>query len=145
MKKTTTALIALGLAASIGFANAASHADAVTERQELMKAIGGQTKVLSDMAKGTTAFDAAAAGAASRMLADYARQVPAKFEVESLEGKTKATPLIWEQFDGFTAEATKLENAAMGAFGATDMASLGAAVGEIGKTCGSCHEAYRSR
>ena len=63
MRKTvtiTTAAVFLGLS---GFAIAQDQ-DPVKARQDTMKTIGAQMKVLSDMAKGTTAFDADAANAA---------------------------------------------------------------------------------
>jgi len=143
MKKSVFALIALGIVGSVAVANADAHADAVAMRQALMKSVGGQTKILGDMAKGVTPFDAIAATAAAETLAAAAKEIPVKFETKSLEGETEALPIIWEQFDDFTAKAGAMGAAASATAGVADQAALGAAMGNLGKACGACHETYR--
>lgn len=141
MKKTTTALIVLALAASVGFANAASNADAVTARMELMKTVGAQTKILGTVARGT--FDAAAVSAAAAALHEAAIKTPAAFEANETNAESEALPKIWENYADFTAKAEMLQAAAVLAMNATDSASLGAAMGAIGESCKACHSDYR--
>jgi len=140
-KKLPLAVIALGIAASVGFANAASHADPVTARMELMKTIGAQAKILGTIAKGE--YDAAAVSAAVTTLHDAALQIPTAFETNATNAESEALPKIWEDFSGFTAKAEGLQAASMTAMNVTDAASLGAAMGEIGGACKACHSNYR--
>jgi cytochrome c556 len=100
-------------------------------------------KVLSDMAKGATTFDADAANVALASMAEAAATIPTVFEAEVTEGaKTDASTAIWENWDDFVAKAEALQTAASGA-SVSDEASLGAAVGAVGATCGTCHKAYK--
>jgi cytochrome c556 len=142
MKKTTTALIILGLAATVGFANAASHADPVAARQALMKDQGAQAKILGTIAQGT--FDAEAVKAAATKLHEDALKIPATFEENVTNADSRALPKIWEDPAGYAAESEKLVAAAMMAMNATDQASLATAMQAVGASCQSCHQAYRA-
>lgn len=116
----------------------------VQARMDLMKTIGAQTKILGNMAKGTTAFDAAAAQAAATTMAEAAAEIPAKFEPQEDDPASEAKPIIWDQWDDFTAKAMDLETAASAAAGSiTDQASIGPAMGQIGAACKACHSVYR--
>lgn len=132
----------IGLTAAAAFAQATNPA--VVARQDAMKVIGAQLKVLGDMAKGSTEFDAEAANAALALMAETAAEVPALFEAEETDPESKALPAIWENFDDFTSKAEALEMAAANAT-ITDAASIGAAMGGIGGSCQGCHMTYRSR
>ena len=141
MRKTvtiTTAAVFLGLS---GFAIAQDQ-DPVKARQDTMKTIGAQMKVLSDMAKGTTAFDADAANAALGTMTEAAETIPVVFETESIEGETDASEDIWANWEDFVSKAEALHEAAMGAE-VTDEASLGAAMQGVGGACAACHKAYK--
>ncbi|WP_108484990.1 c-type cytochrome [Oceaniglobus ichthyenteri] len=141
MKSTLAALIALGVVATVPQAFAESHADPVAARMELMKDVGAQTKILGTIAKAD--FDADAVQAAASALHADAQQIPAKFEANEMTEKSEALPAIWENFDDFKDKAMALEVAAKSAMDATDTATLGAAMGQIGGACKACHEDYR--
>jgi cytochrome c556 len=115
----------------------------VKARQEAMDAIAANMKILGDMAKGETAFDAGAAAAAAAAIAAGADAAPALFEPQETDPKSTAKPDIWTNWEDFTAKAKALGDAAR-ALDAATPESLGAGVGAIGGVCGACHKAYRT-
>jgi cytochrome c556 len=121
--------------------------DPIAERKALMKANGGAFGgVMVKMAKGETAYDAAAVKAALAKIDEDAKGFAALFPKGSeTGGETAASPKIWEDPKGFQAELAKLRTvvAAQSMAAGTDLAGLKVAVGEIGKVCSSCHETYR--
>jgi len=134
----------LALAASAALAHGGVQNAAVLARMEAMKAIGDATKMLGEMAKGTTAFDADAARAAARTIAAHAAETPALFEARADDPKSEALPDIWENFEDFTARSNTLEKLA------GDLAStletpdeLRAGLGQLAGACKACHAAYR--
>lgn len=125
-----------------------AHSDAsnpaVKARMEAMKVIGAQTKVLGDMAKGATEFDAAAAQAAAATMAAEAAKIPALFEPQEDDPESEAKPIIWDDWDDFTAKAMDLEAAATAAEASlTEAGAVGPALGQIGGACKACHSTYR--
>lgn len=113
----------------------------VMARMEGMSDLGAATKVLGQMAKGQTAFDAAKAQAAREVIRAEAARVVELFEAPEQDPKSEALPAIWDQFTEFTLKARALEEAAGG-----DVASLEAlrgTFGQIGAACSGCHKAYR--
>ena len=70
------------------------------------------------------------------------------FPAGSDTGDTKALPTVWSDKAGFDKAGTDAEAAydklAMAA-GTGDMAAIGAAWGDVGKSCGSCHNKYRAK
>ncbi|MBE3638755.1 c-type cytochrome [Mangrovicoccus algicola] len=116
----------------------------VVARTDAMKTIGRNMRVLGDMAKGSAAFDAAAAQEAAAAVAAEAAAIPALFEDPAQDPASESRPVIWEQYDDFTAKAADLERAASGAASQiTAAADLGPAMGAIGATCKACHSTYR--
>ncbi|WP_172297494.1 cytochrome c [Pseudoruegeria sp. HB172150] len=141
--KTSTRILGATLILAATAAIAAEN-PAVVARQDAMKTIGMSTKVLGDMAKGETAFDAAAAQAAATAMAEQAAMVPALFEPEEDDPDSEAKPEIWANWDDFTAKAADLEAAAASAAGSiTTAEDIGAAMQAIGPTCMACHRTYR--
>lgn len=148
MKKLLIAISAAGLIASV------ANAGVIDDREALMKERGGLVGNLSKMAKGETAFDAAAALTALQALnanAEKASNIEALFPADSQTGKnekgedTEASPKIWEDMAGFKAATDKYNAAVAAAVAAppADVAALGASVGAIGQQCGACHETFR--
>ncbi len=143
MKQVVTAvmLVAIGTAA---LAHSGVKDKNVKARMDVMKAIGAQTKVLGSMAKGKTAFDAAAANAAVDQIAKHSAQVPALFETQASDPKSEASPAIWGDWSDFTALANNSTNTAMGLAGTiSTKADLGPALKKLGATCKACHSKYR--
>lgn len=138
-------LAAATLALVIGFAGiTVAQTDPIKARQELYKANGGAMRAIKAAvdANGPAAPVAAeAAKVAANMKAAAVHFVPG-----SEKGDTKAAPEIWTNLGDFQkldndshAAALKLEASAKGG----DMKQVAAAFGDLGKTCGACHNKYR--
>ncbi len=144
MPKRGPIVIAVTLCATAVLAHQGVQNPAVKTRMDAMSAIGVQMKVLGDMAKGKTTFDANAAQLAASGIADHAAKVPALFEAPETDPKSEALPAIWDNFGDFTRISADLEAAATQA--ASSMATAGdlaQAMATIGATCSACHKSYR--
>jgi len=141
MRKLILAISTVALAVS------AAYADPIADRKAIMKERGGLIGGLAKMAKGETAFDAAAVKTALEGLkANEAKvDVDALFAAGTDKGDTKAAPKIWEDMSGFKEANKKYSDAvdAAAAAPATDAAGLGAQVQSIGGACGGCHKTFR--
>ena len=135
-------LVAVAMAAPV-FAQSdmLTGTDAIAKRQELMKTIGG-TMRSAGSATGDARVEAA------QTIVDSFAMVGGLFPEDSKEGgDTEALPVIWEDQEGFMtaytaaveASANLLEVASTG-----DDAAWGAALKEMGATCGGCHTKYRA-
>jgi cytochrome c556 len=125
---------------------------AITARQGFMQLVSWEAGPLFSMAKGEVAYDAAAATAHAanlKALSQYPfpRLFLAGTSKEDRPGKTRALPDIW-------ADTAKVESAFGDLGAAIDLVAadagkgqveLAAAVGELGKACGSCHKAFRAK
>lgn len=136
-----------GLALAVGIVSTAAFAvdDPIVTRKKLMQANGGAAGAMQAMIKGEIPFSTAVAQSALRTFNAVAYSVGDFFPAGSDQGDTKASPKIWEDMAGFE---TALANFQM----ATDEArqsdpqsveDLQAVMGQIGQTCGGCHENYR--
>lgn len=132
---------------TVAFAVSAAYADPIADRKAIMKERGGLIGGLAKMAKGETAFDAAAVLTALQALdANEAKvDIDALFPAGSDKGDTKAAPKIWEDMAGFKAanEKYKADLDAAVAAPAQDVNALGAQLGILGGDCGGCHKPYR--
>jgi len=113
----------------------------VAERQAAMKADG---KAL----KGAANFTGEQAVAAlATVQKNYAR-LPGLFpNKETITDKSEALPVIWDQFDQFTAIFKKGDTAAatgIAAAKAGDTAGYKAAVKLVAATCKDCHDTFRA-
>ena len=112
----------------------------VDARQAAMKEDGGILRGAKDLS------GAEAVAAADTLIRNFTN-FPALFAEGSIVGDSKALPVIWEDWDGFTAIfATALQGAKdmRAAAEAGDAAAYAAALQTIGGTCGQCHQNYRS-
>jgi cytochrome c556 len=83
---------------------------------------------------------------AARSLAGWAKAVPGLFPEGSNTGETKALPAIWSDWAGFQGKADAYATAAakLGAAAqAGDKPGFAAALGEVGASCGGCHDSYK--
>ena len=79
--------------------------------------------------------------------ANYTK-LPGLFPKDSITGKSIAKPIVWEQFDEFTAIFHKGAAAAadgIAALKAGDTAEYLASLKRIGDTCTECHRTYREK
>ena len=130
--------------ATVALAHTGVKNPTVLARMHTMLLIGDATKVLGEMAKGTTPFDAAKAEEALASIAAKAADVPALFKAQEDDPKSEALPAIWEDYEDFSAKAKALEIAASEAAGSlTSVQEVGAALQSIGQTCKGCHSQYR--
>jgi cytochrome c556 len=143
MKSMTKLLIgAFALVATVAVAETESTDPTVIARQELMGGIGKNAKILGDMAKGTTPFDAAAAEAAKAVIVANSAEISAKFETNVTDAGSEAKPEIWTNWEDFAAKGVALNTAAT-ALDASSVESVGAGMATVGEACGACHKAYR--
>lgn len=133
---------------------AESHIDpaaqkAIDARQAHMTLYSFNIGTLGGMAQDKIPYDAAMAGTAAANLAALGSVDQAGYWVEgtdagTIEG-TKAKAEIWSDMADFEEHATTLAtaSAALAQVAGTDLDSLKAAFGDVGKACGACHETYR--
>ena len=113
----------------------------VEAREALMKDNGGTLKSLFI---GAVTGDAAVA-AATKLVQNFTN-IPALFADGATNDESEALPLIWTEFDKFTALADKgkaLAVALVEAAKTGDAAAIGAAAKPLGGVCGECHQTYR--
>ena len=147
MKLLTNAANSLaGAVVVLGMSVGVAQADAIADRQEAMKAVGGAMKALAAMAKGEAAFDAAA-------VKTNAGTIAAKFEAAKTlfpdgsdkgEKETWAKAEIWQDKDTFLQLLDDGIAEANAVAGAGDVDALRPALGGLGtKGCKACHEKFR--
>jgi cytochrome c556 len=145
----TAAVIATS-ALGDGHENKAIQA-AVKARQSQMILYSFNLGLLGGMAKGDIEYDATAASAAASNLAalsqlDQSRLWPQGSDTEALGAdKTRALPAIWQADSTAGEKGMALVTAAIAMEGAAGggLDALRGAIGEVGKSCGGCHDDYR--
>lgn len=119
-------------------------ADPIAARKAVMKANGESMRVI----KGAVDANGPAATVATEAakVAGNLKAAAIHFVPGSDKGDTKAAPEIWTNLGDFQkldndshAAALKLEASAKGG----DMKMVAADFGDLGKTCGACHNKYR--
>ena len=124
-----------GVAGAAIMAMALSASAGQEERRAGMKAIGAAAKAAG---KGQDA------AANAQKIIDCAKAIPVLFEDQEITGDSEAKPIIWSQWDDFSAKAKDLEMAAMAVLvAANNGGDVGAAVKGMFPTCGGCHKVYR--
>lgn len=122
--------------------------DAVKYRKSALFVMQQNFSRVAAMAQGKAPFDAKVA-AESTAVAEYMSKLPwAGFGEGTDKGETKAKPEIWtekakfnEYADKMQAEMTKLAAAAK----TGNLEAIKAAVGPVGESCKTCHDAYRNK
>ena len=120
-----------------------AQSDQITDRQALMKSNAKNAKSVTQMVKGESPFDAAAAKAAFDTWHENAKKIPTLFTAPPpADAKSRALPKIWENKADFEAKAAALAKAASeGKTGTLD--ELKASFPNVQKACGDCHDNYR--
>jgi cytochrome c556 len=125
---------------------------AMENRQGLMRLIVWEAGPLFGMASGDMAYDAAAAEAHAANLAALSQYpyprlfLPGTSDADH-PGKSCALPEIWSETAKFsqTYEEFGATIADLGEVAGDGQEALAAAVGEMGKACGSCHKGFRAK
>jgi cytochrome c556 len=162
MKRSFLIAAVLGslMAASAGFAQAppagaapanrpSPDQQATSGRQALMVVIAGQAVPMIGMARGRAPYDLAIVRRNADRVAMLARIIPEAFarDTSAAAGLTTvALPEIWKDKDGFAAKAkdnADKADALVAAAKAGVEADVKKAIGDLGSTCGGCHDKYR--
>ena len=143
----------MAAAALAGFATAlpaaaqfAKPEDAIKYRKAAFTVMATHFGRVAGMAAGRIPFDAKVAGDNAEIATMMSKLPYAGFVDGTDKGDTKADPKIWAERDKFNAAASKMQEemaklnvAAKGG----NLDAIKAAVGETGKSCKACHDAYR--
>ena len=140
----------LAIGALTAFASLAlAHEEAtgvVKERMDLMEGQKDDMKLIGDMAKGNTPFDAAKAAAAARDIQTTSDKIPELFPEGSAGHPSEAKEEIWQDWEDFTAKADDLARAAGELSAALETAAGNewtAAFKQVSDGCKACHKSYR--
>ncbi|HEX9464181.1 MAG TPA: cytochrome c [Alphaproteobacteria bacterium] len=142
---------AAGVAVLLGVAVIAEAQNApaqINQRQEVMKANGAAAKTLTQLVRGEQPWNQQAAHQAATTINTNAKQIPSLFPQGSgpeTGAKTAALPAIWQNKADFDAKAKALDEESAKLMAANDEAAVKAQFGNVGKTCGGCHESYRAK
>jgi cytochrome c556 len=134
------ALVALGLTAVV------AQGDPIAARKALMKENGAQSKNAREMIEGKQPFELAKAQKVLTTFAAVHDKAKNLWPDTSKTGDTASLPAIWENKADFEAKLAKLSADAKAAEAKVkDLDSFKAAMGDIGKNCGGCHNTYRKK
>lgn len=141
-------LISLAAAPLLAIAlSAPASADALADRQALMKDQGKTVGSITPIIKGEKPFDADAVKAALTHLNEDAQKIDVAtlFPAGSDQGKTTVSPKIWEDNAGFVAAVAKYQKDAAAAAEANpkDLDSFKVVFNQVAENCASCHKAFR--
>ena len=153
--------VMLGLGVMLVVSQPIAHTGAsgiVKERMDAMGVLGDHARVVGDMLKGKTAFDADAIETAAAAFVMHGEQITGLFPdtEESRSGaRTEALPAIWTEWDDFVALATRFteDSRALAAI-ATELnpgeqsideksRAVRTAFFRASKSCSGCHERFR--
>jgi cytochrome c556 len=134
------AVVALGVTAVV------AQSDPIAARKALMKENGNQSRIAREMIEGKQPFDLAKAKAVLANFASAHDKGKNLWPDNSKSGDTASLPAIWENKADFDARLAKLasDSKAQDA-GVKDLDSFKAAMAEVGKNCGGCHNTYRKK
>ncbi len=153
--------VMLGLGVMLVVSQPTAHTGAsgiVKERMDAMGVLGDHARVVGDMLKGKTAFDADAVETAAAAFVMHGEQITGLFPdtEESRSGaRTEALPAIWSEWDDFVAIATRFtEDSRVFANIASKLDSgeqsdeensraVRTAFFRTSKGCSGCHERFR--
>ncbi|MEM8839364.1 MAG: cytochrome c [Pseudomonadota bacterium] len=150
-------LVGAAIAAAVSISvSAPSFADPIDDtikaRRAYYQVVGFNFGQVVAMAKGEADYDAEAAKNAATNLQALSKLhllplFPPGSDNEAKKGATRSLPKIWSDFPGVVEKVQAWQGAVDGlvAVSANGKDALGPAVGEVGKTCGACHDAYRAK
>jgi cytochrome c556 len=132
--------------AAFGVTAVVAQSDTIAARKAIMKENGNQSRISREMIEGKKPFDLAAAHKALATFAGVADKMKPLFPDNSKNGDTAALPAVWEHKADFEAKMAKLSADAKEKDATVkDLDSFKAAISEVGKNCGGCHNTYRKK
>jgi cytochrome c556 len=149
-KVAKLATVALIVAFGFGMAGGPAQADeaSIKYRQSVMKSIGGHMGALAAVIKGQAGAKSHLPGHANAVAAMAASAKDLFPKGSDAGAETAALPVIWEKPDEFAKAVVAFETASAnfaGIAGGGDMQAIAAAFGDLGKSCGGCHQTYRKK
>lgn len=132
--------------AALGITAVVAQSDPIAARKALMKENGNQSRIAREMIEGKQPFNLDAAKKVLATFGETHEKGRNLWPDTSKTGDTASLPAIWENKSDFDAKLAKLSADAKAASGkVTDLDSFKAQMGEVGKSCGGCHQTYRKR
>ena len=129
---------------SVAFAHSGVKDKNVKKRMMLMKEMAGNTKIIGQMLKGKTSFDANQVKLALERLSALSLETPKVFTINATDPKSEAMPNIWDQFDEFTKLSKDLaETSIVLANSVATIEDLRPALKKVSSGCKACHSRYR--
>ena len=133
--------------AALGVTAVVAQSDPIAARKALMKENGNQSRIAREMIEGKQPFNLAAA---KKVLATFAETNDKGKnlwpDTSKTGGDTASLPAVWENKADFDAKLVKFSAEAKAAEAkVTDLDSFKAAMGDVGKNCGGCHNTYRKK
>jgi cytochrome c556 len=140
----TSTLLASGTAAA-----QVKPEDVIKFRKGVYQVVGWHVRPMGAMVKGQMPYDQAAFARNAEIVAMMSTVAPHAFAAGSDKGETRAKPEIWSDaagfkkvMDNFQAEAAKLAEVAKTA---TSVDQVRGQFGALGKSCGACHDNFRTK
>jgi len=129
---------------SVAFAHSGVKDKNVKERMMVMKEMAGNTKIIGQMLKGKTSFDANQVKLALERLSALSLETPKVFTINATDPKSEAMPNIWDEFDEFTKLSKDLaETSIVLANSIAAIEDLRPALKKVSSGCKACHSRYR--
>ena len=129
---------------SVAFAHSGVKDKNVKERMMVMKEMANTTKIIGQMLKGKTSFDANEAKLALERLSFLSLETPKVFMINASDPKSEAKPAIWDEFDEFTMLSKDLaETSILLAGSINSIDDLRPALRGVSSGCKACHSRYR--
>ncbi len=145
VKFVSAAAVAAALVSAPLAASAEGFDSQIKARQGQMNLLALNLGILGGMARGNIDFDADLAQSAADDLVAVSTLSPMTVWPEGSAEGTGSSETIWSNNADFLEKWGALNPAAvaLAAVASTDAASIGAALGGVGATCGGCHKAHR--
>ena len=144
MKVTKLLILIFVTISSFAFAHSEVKDKNVKERMMVMKEMARNTKIVGQMLKGKTSFDANEAKLALERLSSLSLETPKVFKINATDPKSEAKSVIWDEFDKFTRLSKDLAETAIILAGSIDtIDDLRPALRGVSSGCKACHSQYR--
>ena len=144
MKTKIICLASIAFLALPVFAHEGVKNDAVKQRMQLMTVIKDTMAKIGAMARGLDPFTEESAANAKQTLLLAAADIEVKFKLNETDPLSESSPAIWENWEDFVSKSEDFEFALEGIETST-LIDLRSSLGNVGATCGSCHQKYRMK
>ena len=117
------------------------------ERMDLMKGMADAMKTMGPMLKGETPFDPEVIATSAGYLVKNARAIPDLTPKGSNALPSEALGAIWQDWDRYVDSANQLADEGVKLVEISgnghDLETVRAQFAKLGRTCGTCHDAFR--